>query len=168
MVELRQLRYFVAVARHRHFTRAAEELFLAQPALSQQVRKLERELGVQLFDRGHHSVTLTAAGAALLVFFPGVTIYLCAALLLGFGNAGVRVARSAALLHLVDKKVMGRVGSFFHACDRVLRTALTSAVIAIVAAGGARPAFALLLVLVLAGLVAVWQSRSALQPAATA
>lgn len=66
MIELRQLRYFVAVARHRHFTRAAEELFLAQPALSQQVRKLERELGVELFDRGHHSVTLTAAGAALL------------------------------------------------------------------------------------------------------
>ena len=66
MAELRQLRYFVAVARHQHFTRAAEELLLAQPALSQQVRKLERELGVQLFDRGHHSVTLTAAGAALL------------------------------------------------------------------------------------------------------
>jgi hypothetical protein len=48
--------------------------------------------------------------------------------------------------------------------QRVLRTVLTSAVIAIVAAGGARPAFALLLALVLAGLVAVWQSRSALQP----
>jgi DNA-binding transcriptional LysR family regulator len=66
MIELRQLRYFVAVAHHRHFTHAADELFVAQPAVSQQIRKLERDLGVQLFDRAHHSVTLTAAGAALL------------------------------------------------------------------------------------------------------
>jgi MFS family permease len=111
------------------------------------------------------TIAVFAAGAALLVFCPGVAFYFCAALLLGFGNAGVRVARSAAILHLVDKQVMGRVNSFFYAYDRVVRTALTSAVIAIVAAGGARPAFALLLVLVLVSLAAVWQSRSALQPA---
>jgi len=114
------------------------------------------------------TIAVFAAGAALLVFIPTVAVYLCSALLLGFGNAGVRVARSAAILHLVDKKVMGRVNSFFYAYDRVVRTALTSAIIAIVAAGGARPAFALLLALVLAGLVAVWQSRSALQPAPAA
>jgi len=111
------------------------------------------------------TIAVFAAGAALLVAFPHVAVYLLAALLLGFGNAGSRVARSAALLHLVDNKVMGRVGSFFHAYDRVLRTVLTSAVIAIVAAGGARPAFALLLVLVLLSLVAVLYSRSALQAA---
>ena len=111
------------------------------------------------------TVAVFALGAALLVFFPNITIYLLAALLLGFGNAGSRVARSAAILHLVDKKVMGRVNSFFYAYDRVLRTVLTSAVIAIVTTGGARHAFALLLALVLVGLVAVWQSRSALQPA---
>jgi MFS family permease len=111
------------------------------------------------------TIVVFAAGAALLVLLPHIAIYLAAALLLGFGNAGSRVARSAAMLHLIDNKVMGRVGSFFHAYDRVLRTALTSAVIAIVAAGGARPAFALLLLLVLVSLVAVWQSRSALQPA---
>ena len=98
------------------------------------------------------------------MLFPHGAVYLVAALLLGFGNAGSRVARSAAMLHLIDNKVMGRVGSFFHAYDRVLRTVLTSAVIAIVAAGGARPAFALLLVLVLFSLVAVLRSRSALQP----
>jgi MFS family permease len=117
-----------------------------------------------------HTVPATtaifAAGVTLLVFFPTVSVYLLAALLLGFGNAGSRVARNAALLHLVDKKVMGRVNSFFHAYDRVLRTVLTSAVIALVATGGARPAFALLLVVVLVALVAVWQSRSAMQPAA--
>ncbi len=108
------------------------------------------------------TMALFALGAALLVLFPNIPLYLAAALLLGFGNAGSRVARSAALLHLVDNKVMGRVGSFFHAYDRVLRTVLTSAVIAIVAAGGARPAFALLLVLVLLGLVAVLRSRTVL------
>ena len=110
------------------------------------------------------TVAVFAVGAALLVLFPSIPAYLLAALFLGFGNAGSRVARSAAILHLVDKSVMGRVNSFFYAYDRILRTLLTSAVIAIVAAGGARPAFALLLALVVAGLAAVWQSRSALQP----
>ncbi|MFZ5494233.1 MAG: MFS transporter [Verrucomicrobiota bacterium] len=108
---------------------------------------------------------LFAAGAALLVLFPGVILYLVAALLLGYGNAGSRVARSAALLQLVDNRVMGRVGAFFHAYDRVLRTVLTSAVIALVAAAGPRTAFALLLALVLLSLVVVLRSRSALAAA---
>ncbi|MES1167986.1 MAG: hypothetical protein ABUL61_02330, partial [Oleiharenicola lentus] len=108
------------------------------------------------------TIAVFAAGAALLVLFPHTGLYLVASLLLGFGNAGSRVARSAAMLHLIDNKVMGRVGSFFHAYDRVLRTVLTSVVIAIVAAGGARPAFALLLVLVLLSLAAALRSRSAL------
>jgi MFS family permease len=111
------------------------------------------------------TIVVFAVGAALLVLFPVPALYFVASLLLGFGNAGSRVARSAAMLHLIDNKVMGRVGSFFHAYDRVLRTILTSAVIAIVAVGGARPAFALLLVLVLVSLVAVVRSRSALAPA---
>ena len=61
---------------------------------------------------------------------------------------------------------MGRVGSFFHAYDRVMRTVLTSAVIALVAAGGARPACALLGALVLLALLGVLRTRSALEPAA--
>ena len=112
------------------------------------------------------TIAVFAAGVALLVLLPATGPYMLASLLLGFGNAGSRVARSAAMLHLIDNKVMGRVGSFFHAFDRVLRTVLTSAAIALVAVGGARPAFALLLVLVLAGLAAVYRSRSALVPVA--
>jgi LysR family transcriptional activator of glutamate synthase operon len=64
-VELRQLRSVEAVARHRHFTRAAEELHLAQSALSHQIRRLEQELGTPLFERTSRRVTPTEAGEAI-------------------------------------------------------------------------------------------------------
>ena len=72
MPELRRLRYFVAVATERNFTRAAERLHVAQPALSRQVRLLERELGVQLLRRTTREVTLTDAGRHLLERAPAL------------------------------------------------------------------------------------------------
>src|SRR5271155_3672982 len=64
-MELHQLRYFVAVAQLENFTRAAQKCFVAQPSLSQQIIKLEREFGGPLFDRTGRKVRLTDRGRTL-------------------------------------------------------------------------------------------------------
>ncbi|MFI6482437.1 LysR family transcriptional regulator [Nonomuraea sp. NPDC050663] len=85
-VHLRDLRYFVAVAEELNVTRAAERLFVSQPALSKQLRMLERQLGFALFERVHSGMSLTRPGAALLPY---------ARETLAGWNAGVEAARAA-------------------------------------------------------------------------
>jgi len=65
-MQIRQLEYFVAVSEHLNFTRAAEQFFISQTAVTQQIKALEEELGVRLFDRNNRRVELTPAGKTFL------------------------------------------------------------------------------------------------------
>lgn len=91
-MELRQLRYFVAVAEDLHFGRAARRLGIAQPPLSQQIQRFERNIGAQLFERTRRSVKLTPAGEALLP------------------EARELLARSQQVLEMVQDIALGRAG----------------------------------------------------------
>jgi DNA-binding transcriptional LysR family regulator len=95
-VHLRNLRYFVAVAEELHFSRAAERLHVSQPALSKQIRQLERSLGFPLFRRDRRSVELSGAGEVLL---PSVR-RLLAEWDERFGEAARRAGEEAALLRV--------------------------------------------------------------------
>lgn len=105
--ELRLLRYFVTVAEERHFGRAAERLHIAQPPLSQQIQKLERQLGAELIDRSRRPIELTDAGTALFEE---------ARLALTHAERAFAAARRAAAGHLGHL----RIGALQAAVDGVL------------------------------------------------
>lgn len=99
-MELRSLEYFVAVAEERSFTRAAERCHVAQPAISQQIRTLERELGEPLFERDSRQVGLTSGGLALLPYARACLSATCAAQAEFAARAGL--LRGQLTLGMVD------------------------------------------------------------------
>jgi DNA-binding transcriptional LysR family regulator len=139
-MELRQLSYFLAVAEERNFTRAAERIPIAQPAISQQIRRLETELGEHLFRRGRRGTQLTPAGQALLP-------HARAALQAAEGGrqavaalTGLLTGRLAVgLVHpLPDRRFPRLLGAFHRAHPRIELTLLedqTDALLAALAAG---------------------------------
>lgn len=101
-MELRQLKYFVAVAEELNFRRAAEKLYMQQPPLSRQIRQLETELGVELFHRTKRSVSLTKAGQAFL------------------NEARLTLAQAQRAINAVKTKFSLTIGFSICAFDRLL------------------------------------------------
>lgn len=108
------------------------------------------------------------ASLALIVVFHGKLTYYGALLLFGFGNAGTRVARSALLFCVVPSSLMGRVGMFFSAFDRLLRTGLTFAMTLILAHASATLGFVTLLIVLLAAFAGTLATRGSVSAASEA
>jgi DNA-binding transcriptional LysR family regulator len=128
LVELHQLRYFVAVAEHRHFTRAARDLAVAQPSVSKQVRLLEQELGAPLFHRMRGNVTLTPAGEALLPWARRVLADLDAATdevheLAGLQRGRLSVGATPSVTTAVLPRALARFRASYPGIDVKLREA---------------------------------------------
>jgi DNA-binding transcriptional LysR family regulator len=139
-MELRQLEYFAAVARHKHFTRAAEALYVTQPTLSQQIRRLEAELGLTLLRRTSKGVELTAAGEDLLRHAENVLAEIARARAdmdrhTGVTRGVVRVAATAA-----DAPRLPEALADFHEAHPGIQIGLrqgsATEIVALVAAGG--------------------------------
>ena len=114
-MDLRQIQYAEAVARHANFTRAAQELHVAQPALSMSVRSLEKELGVELFTRTSRRVALTDAGTAFIERARGILRNLdgLATEMAEYSGAARGQVRVGSSYHL-DPRIPGVLSAFVH------------------------------------------------------
>ncbi len=126
-VELRQLEYFVAVARHGTFTRAAEELWITQSALSQQVRRLEEELGVRLLHRTSRGAEPTPAGADLLARAEAVLAELARARADLQRHTGLTRGRARVAAGPADAAALPAALAAFHRAHPGLQVALRHA-----------------------------------------
>jgi DNA-binding transcriptional LysR family regulator len=126
-LELRRLEYFVAVARHGQFTRAADELWVTQSALSQQVRRLEAELGVELLRRTPRGVELTAAGEELLPRAEAVLAELANARAALDRHAGATRGRVRVAATTIDTPGLPAALAAFHRAHPELQIALRHA-----------------------------------------
>jgi MFS family permease len=114
------------------------------------------------------TMLVALAALALLVVWRVPGAYYVALGLFGLSNAGIRVARNSVMLHVVPNAVMGRVGMFFSAADRLLRTVLTFVCTLVVAQSGAAPGFVILWFVLLAAFAGTLATRSSVQPPAAA
>jgi DNA-binding transcriptional LysR family regulator len=145
-MELRQLAYFVAVVDETHFTRAAERLRIAQPAVSQQIRRLEAELGERLLDRDRRTVALTSAGEALLPYARAALAQAehgreAVAALRGLVTGQLRVG---LVMPLPDRRVVRAIGAFgrtYPGIELTLMEDETDALLDALAAGDVHTAF---------------------------
>ncbi len=103
-LELRHIKYFLAVADELHFRKAAERLFISQPGLSRQIKQMEEQLGIQLFERHNRKVTLTEAGIYLKDEYQSIT------------KSMDKVLNHAKLLHKGQEGELkiGYIGSAMH------------------------------------------------------
>lgn len=140
-VETRLLRQFVAVAEELNFHRAAERLHMAQPPLSQAIRKLEDALGLSLFERSNRSVALTPAGAAFLVSARRVLALIDEGIreaqAVAAGRAGRLSITFVGTAHDLLPAALRRFRTEYPGVELVLREATTGEQIAAIAAGEA-------------------------------
>ncbi|BAZ02207.1 transcriptional regulator LysR family protein [Tolypothrix tenuis PCC 7101] len=131
-MELRHLRYFIAVAEELHFSKAAERLHIAQPPLSQQIQQLEAELGVELFQRKtKRQVQLTEAGKVFLQEAYGLLLQLETAIVLtqriGRGQTGqLRIGFTSLVIYELLPSILRQFREQFPQVELVLRELTTS------------------------------------------
>lgn len=114
-MDIRQLRYFIAVAEHLSFTEAAKHLFVSQPSLSQQIAELEKQIGVRLFIRDRHSVSLTAAGMVLLKEAKEIVARSSDAIRMAReADAGITGNLKIGILGHAERRILPRIIANFH------------------------------------------------------